>query len=74
MSDKRTVSRFFLGAVLGLVLIGSLSSMGCAVYTNGMTLPNPYYMENRVQYYPPGNEFPFAKEAAHMQTIEADRL
>jgi len=71
MSVKQTINRFFLGMLLGLVLFGSV---GCAVYTNGMTLPNPYYMNNRVQYYPPGNEFPFAKEAANMQTAEADRF
>ena len=74
MSVKQTVNRFFLGMLLGLVVSSSLSSLGCAVYTNGMTLPNPYYMGNRVQYFPPGNEFPFAKEAAHMQAAEADRF
>jgi len=74
MSVKQTIDRFFLGTLLGLVLFNSLISPGCAVYTNGMTLPNPYYMNNRVQYFPSGNEFPFAKEAANMQAAEADRF
>ena len=74
MSVKQTINRFFLGALLGLVLLSSLGSLGCAVYTNGMTLPNPHYMNNRVQYFPPGNEFPFAREAASIQSAEPDRF
>ena len=73
MNVKNTINRFFLGTLLGLVLASSLSSLGCAVYSNGMTLPNPHYLNNRVQYYPPGNEFPFAREAANMQAAEPDR-
>jgi len=73
MSVKQAINRLFLGALLGLVLFSSLGSVGCAVYTNGMTLPNPYYMGNRVQYFPPGNEFPFAREAAGRQSAEPDR-
>ncbi len=74
MIAKKTINRCFLGALLGLILVGSLGSTGCAVYSNGMTLPNPHYMNNRVQYFPSGTEFPFSKEAAGMQAAEADRL
>ena len=74
MNAKRTISRFFLGTLLGLAVFSALGSMGCTTYTNGMTLPNPYYMDNRVQYFPPGNEFPFSREAAHMQAAQPDRF
>ena len=71
MNAKHTVNRFFLGVLLGLIVLGSV---GCAVNTNGMTLPNPHYMGNHVQYFPPGNEFPFSREAASLQAAQPDRL
>ena len=74
MKVKQTVNRFLLGVLWSFVVAGSLASLGCAVYTNGMTLPNPYYMNNRVQYFPPDNEFQFAREAATMQAAESDRF
>ena len=74
MNAKQTINRFFLGVLLGLVVFSSLGSLGCAVNTNGMTLPNPHYMGNRVQYFPPGNEFPFSREAASMQAAQPDRF
>jgi len=55
-----------------LVCAGAFISTGCAVYTNGMTLPNPYYMKNRVQYFPRGPEFPFSNEAAVAQESHID--
>lgn len=68
----KTMGRFFGGAFAILILAASLGSTGCAVYTNGMTLPNPHYMKNRVQYFPRGAEFPFANEAANAQASQPD--
>ena len=70
MSGKQTTGRFFLGALLGLMV---LSSVGCTLNSGGMPLPNPHYFDNRVQYFPPGNEFPFSREEANMQAAEPDR-
>ena len=74
MRVKKKVNRFFLGALLCLIVGSSLSSLGCTVYTNGMTLPNPHYMGNKVQYFPSGPEFPFAREVANMQAVEPDQF
>ena len=72
MNVKKKLGRFIPGTLLGLVIAVALGSTGCAVYSNGMTLPNPYYMNNRVQYFPRGTEFPFSNEAANMQESERD--
>ena len=74
MDANKKIGRFFMGLLAALVITASLGSTGCAVYSNGMTLPNPYYMNNRVQYFPRGTEFPFSNEAANMQESQPDRL
>ena len=74
MNAKQTISRFFLGFLLGIVVFCSLGSVGCTVNSNGMTLPNPHYMNNRVQYFPSDNEFPFSREAAKIQASQPDRF
>lgn len=74
MDADKKMGRFFTGLLSGLVITAALGSTGCAVYSNGMTLPNPHYMNNRVQYFPQGPEFPFANEAANMQESQPDRF
>jgi hypothetical protein len=66
------ISRLVLGSLSVLLIVVSLGTTGCAVYSNGMTLPNPYYMNNRVQYFPRGTEFPFPNEAATLQETQHD--
>lgn len=66
------VKSIVMGSLLGLVIVVALGSTGCAVHSNGMTLPNPYYMNNRVQYFPRGSEFPFSNEAANMKESQQD--
>lgn len=58
-----------LATFVGLTLL----SMGCAVQSNGMTLPNPYYQKNRVQYFPKGPEFPYAREAAEAEAARPEK-
>lgn len=48
-------------------LLVCLGLTGCQVETGGQTLPSPYYMQDDVQYYPPGPEFKLAREAAAMK-------
>ena len=65
--------RIWTGALLVLFGIAVLGSTGCTVYSNGMTLPNPYYHQNRPQYFPRGTEFPFPNEAANLQEAERNQ-
>ena len=54
-------------AVAGLALIaGGLT--GCQTQIAGMTLPSPYYLQHRPQYFPPEPSFPLSRELATMQT------
>jgi hypothetical protein len=59
--NKTRSGRLFV--VVSLLFAAVLLFAGCAVHTSGMTLPNPDYLNNRVQYFPSGTEFPFPNEA-----------
>ena len=73
MRTNRSFKRGLLSLVAAVVIGTALMSTGCAVYTSGMTLPNPNYLDNRVQYYPPGTEFPFPNEAAQLMDAQIDQ-
>ncbi len=60
---RHVLTTFFL--CTGLLVCLALT--GCQVETGGQTLPSPYYMQDDVQYYPPGPEFKLAREAAAMK-------
>jgi hypothetical protein len=69
ISDR---SRPWCALVLGLGLVATAGLTGCQVDVGGQTLPSPYYMEDDVQYFPPGPEFKLSREAAALQAAEAD--
>jgi hypothetical protein len=73
MKFNNTLNCVWAGTLLVLLAFVAVSSTGCTVYTNGMTLPNPYYHKNNPQYFPRGTEFPFPNEAANLQEVERDR-
>ena len=73
MKINSKLSRIGAGALLVLLAFVAISSTGCTVHNNGMTLPNPYYHWNRPQYHSRGTEFPFPNEAANLQEVERDR-
>ena len=56
-------------AALGFVLAGLT---GCQTWVGGMTLPSPYYLDHRPQYFRPDPQFPLEKELATQQGY--DRL
>jgi hypothetical protein len=58
--------------LLALLAAATLGLAGCTVATNGMVIPDPYYMKQRVQYFPRGTEFPFPNEAANMQNSHVE--
>ena len=47
-----------LGATVALGVTGCQSDVG------GQTLPSPYYMNDDVQYFPPGPQMKLQREAA----------
>ena len=60
----------------GLAVLGLLPATGCQVEMAGMTLPSGKYMQDDVQYFQPGPEFPWANTQAATQRarlgIQAD--
>jgi hypothetical protein len=56
-------------ASLALVLAGLT---GCQTWVGGMTLPSPYYLEHRPQYFRQDPDYPLEKELATQQGY--DRL
>jgi len=46
---------------------------GCQVDIGGQVHPSAYYLSDDVQYFPPGNEFALAGEAAAQQQYAAEQ-
>jgi hypothetical protein len=60
-------------SMCGAVLAAAFTATGCQVDMNGQTLPSPYYINDDVQYFPPGPEFKLSREAAMMKSYSADQ-
>lgn len=54
------LSLYFATPLCAIVLFAS----GCQVNVGGQTLPSPFYLDDDVQYFAPGPEFPLSQEAA----------
>ena len=67
------LSRIGTGVLLIVLAFTSLGLTGCSVYNSGMTLPSPYYLKNRPAYHSRGAEFPFANEAAVLQSADREQ-
>ena len=61
-------------ALLGLGLISILGLTGCQIDVGGQTLPSPYYLQDDVQYFPPGAQFPLSREAAAQKAVSQENL
>jgi hypothetical protein len=59
--------RLLRTSLFGVGLLVGIGLTGCQIEQGGQTLPSPYYMQDDVQYFPPGPEFKLAKEAAAMK-------
>lgn len=68
-SNQRRPLRMFL---LGLGLLAGVGLTGCQTDFGGQTLPSPYYMNDDVQYFPPGPEFKLSREAAAQKAYSQD--
>lgn len=72
MGDAKSTPRRFNRLLAGLGIVLALATTGCQVHVGGQTLPSPYYMDDDIQYFPPGPEFKLSKEAAAMQRYQAE--
>jgi hypothetical protein len=57
----------------GTALLATVGLAGCQVDVGGQTLPSPYYLQDDVQYFPPGPEFKLSKEAAAQQAYSQEQ-
>ena len=58
--------------LLGLGVMAGVGLTGCQIETGGQTLPSPYYLNDDVQYFPPGPEFKLSREAAADKAYRQD--
>jgi hypothetical protein len=58
--------------LFALGLLGILGLTGCQIDVGGQTLPSPWYLQDDVQYFPPGPQFPLSKEAAAQKAVSLE--
>lgn len=72
--NKHTLKRMnqqLSQAACGLAIVASLALTGCQGVYSGVVLPSPWYLQDDVQYFPPGPEFKLSREAAAMEEAKA---
>ena len=67
MTENKSSKRATCRGLCGMALLASLAATGCQVDVAGQTLPSPYWMQDDVQYFPPGPEMKLQREAAAQQ-------
>ncbi len=73
MSGTTTCMRPLRGFLVSLVVAAAaFATTGCQVDMGGQTLPSPYYMQDDVQYFPPGPEFKLQREATAMKKAQEE--
>ena len=61
-------------SLASLGLCGTIGvTTGCQVNIGGQTLPSPYYLQEDIQYFPPGPEFKLSREAAAQKAYSEDK-
>ena len=73
MSGSNRKNRWVMTAALGLSLLSTTVMTGCQSAINGQNLPSPYYMQDDVQYFPPGAEFKLSREANALKQARAEQ-
>ena len=73
MSGTTTRLRPLRACLVGLVVAAAcVASTGCQVDMSGQTLPSPWYMQDDVQYFPPGPEFKLQREATALKKAQEE--
>jgi len=73
MKDSTNSQRSWRTVLVGAGLLMAVSLTGCQVDVGGQTLPSPWYMQDDVQYFPPGSQFKLSREAAAMKAAASDQ-
>jgi hypothetical protein len=73
MTASNTRCRGWRGGLFALALFGICGLTGCQIDVGGQTLPSPWYLQDDVQYFPPGSQFPLSKEAAAQKAISLEQ-
>jgi hypothetical protein len=73
MTASNTGRRGWRGGWLALGLLGLLGLTGCQIDVGGQTLPSPWYLNDDVQYFPPGPQFPLSREAAAQKAVSVEQ-
>ena len=63
MNGSRSVRK----VLLTVSLFAAVGAVGCQVDMAGTTLPSPRYLDDDVQYFVSGPDFPLANEEAALQ-------
>ncbi|HZZ71108.1 MAG TPA: hypothetical protein VFE24_02580 [Pirellulales bacterium] len=66
--------KLWRGLLCGVGLMITACSVGCQSHIGGQSLPSPYYLQDDVQYFPPGTEFKLSKEAAAQRTFKEEQI
>ena len=70
---KTTKCTCWMQIALGLLgVVAAAGSTGCQVTEGGQTLPSPYYIEDDVQYFPPGPEYLLSREQEVQERFRLD--
>ncbi len=54
--------------------LAAMTFSGCQSQYAGQVLPSPWYLEQDVQYFPPGPEFKLSKTAAAIEANRAESI
>ena len=73
MKNSTNSQRSWRTVLVGAGLLMAVGLTGCQVEVGGQTLPSPYYMQDDVQYFPPGSQFKLSREAAAMKAAASDQ-
>ena len=66
--------RLWRGLLCGVGVMVTAGSVGCQSQVGGQVLPSPYYLQDDVQYFPPGTEFKLSKEAAAQRAFTEEQV
>ena len=73
MMASKTARSGWRICLLGLGLFSVLGLTGCQIDVGGQTLPSPFYLQDDVQYFPPGSQFPLSREAAAQKAVSLEQ-